>query len=73
MLYLYYQIKVLCFMKVSELRRLIEKAGCFIKRSGGNHDMYYSPLTGKLFPVSRHMSQEVPKGTERSIKKAAGV
>jgi predicted RNA binding protein YcfA (HicA-like mRNA interferase family) len=60
-------------MKVSELRRVLERAGCFILRHGANHDLYYSPITGLAFPVSRHMSQELPSGTERSIKKKAGI
>lgn len=60
-------------MKVSELRRQLERAGCYIKRNGGNHDWYFSPITNKSFPVSRHLSEELPKGTERSIKKQAGI
>ncbi|KAA6329746.1 hypothetical protein EZS27_021467, partial [termite gut metagenome] len=51
-------------MKVSELRRRLEKAGCYVIRNGGNHDWYFSPITKQSFPVSRHMSEEVPKGTE---------
>jgi predicted RNA binding protein YcfA (HicA-like mRNA interferase family) len=60
-------------MKVSELRHELEKAGCFIQRHGANHDLYYSPITRLIFPVSRHISQELPKGTERSIRKKAGI
>lgn len=60
-------------MKYSELRRIIEGAGCYIKRNGSNHDIYYSPITENSFPVGRHNSQEVPKGTLRSILKSAGV
>lgn len=60
-------------MKVSELRRKLEKAGCYIKRHGSNHDLYYSPITGASFPVSRHLSEEMPIGTQRSIEKQAGI
>jgi predicted RNA binding protein YcfA (HicA-like mRNA interferase family) len=60
-------------MKVSELRRRLEKAGCYVIRNGGNHDWYFSPITKQSFPVSRHMGEEVPKGTEHNIKKQAGV
>ena len=60
-------------MKFSELRRRIEAAGCFIVRNGANHDIYFSPITGLKFPVGRHMSEEVPKGTERSILRKAGL
>ncbi|SHE57217.1 type II toxin-antitoxin system HicA family toxin [Dysgonomonas macrotermitis] len=60
-------------MKVSELRRRIERIGCYVTRNGANHDIYYSPITDKKFPVSRHMSEEVPIGTQRSIEKSAGL
>ncbi|OAV71546.1 YcfA-like protein [Bacteroidales bacterium Barb4] len=60
-------------MKISELRRELEKVGCRIKRHGSNHDWYYSPITEKCFPVSRHTSQEMPEGTEKNIRKAAGI
>lgn len=60
-------------MKFSELRRLLEKAGCEIKRNGANHDIYYSPISENSFPVGRHLSQEVPTGTLNSILKQAGL
>lgn len=60
-------------MKYSELRQIIEGAGCYVKRNGSKHDMYYSPITKKMFPVGRHNTQEVPKGTLKSILKQAGV
>lgn len=60
-------------MKYSELKRIIEEAGCYVKRHGSKHDMYYSPKTNKMFPVGRHNTQEVPKGTLKSILKQAGV
>lgn len=60
-------------MKFSELIRELESAGCYIKRNGGNHDWYYSPVTGASFPVGRHFSQEVPRGTLNTIKKKAGI
>jgi len=60
-------------MKYSELRKRIETAGCFIVRHGANHDIYFSPITEMKFPVGRHMSQEVPNGTEKSILKKAGL
>ena len=36
-------------MKVSELVRVLTKAGCFIHRHGANHDIWYSPKTGNKF------------------------
>jgi predicted RNA binding protein YcfA (HicA-like mRNA interferase family) len=60
-------------MKYSELRKILESAGCYIKRNGGNHDWFYSPISQKSFPVGRHNSQEVPNGTLNSILKEAGL
>jgi predicted RNA binding protein YcfA (HicA-like mRNA interferase family) len=52
---------------------MIEGAGCYVKRHGSNHDIYYSPITEKVFPVGRHNTEEVPKGTLKSILNDAGV
>lgn len=60
-------------MKYSELRSILENAGCWIKRNGGNHDIYYSPISESNFPVGRHKSQEVPTGTLNKILKQAGL
>lgn len=60
-------------MKYSELIREIEEAGCYLKRHGSNHDVYYSIITGMHFTIPRHHSAEVPKGTLNSIRKSAGV
>lgn len=73
-IYVIFAIALLVFlMKVSEFRRRIESIGCFVKRHGGRHDIYYSPLTGEIFPVSRHGSEEIPKGTLLSMSKKAGL
>lgn len=60
-------------MRYSELERELRKAGCYISRPGKNHDLWYSPLTKMTFPVPRHKTQEVPKGTLESIKRDAGL
>ena len=60
-------------MKVSELIRVLKDAGCYIYRNGANHDIWYSPITKKTFPISRHGSQELRTGTLNSIKKQAGI
>lgn len=59
-------------MKVSELVRMLTKAGCFIHRHGSNHDIWYSPITKQTFPVPRHESQEMRDGTLKSIRKWRG-
>lgn len=60
-------------MKTSELIKLLKKNGCYLYRNGKRHDIWYSPITGKQFPVPRHLSQDVPTGTCNSIKKDAGI
>lgn len=60
-------------MTYGELKRLLKKIGCSVLREGGNHEIWYSPITGKQFPVGRHTVEEVPRGTLNSIKKAAGL
>lgn len=60
-------------MKYSELEKILRRAGCRIEREGRNHTIWYSPITGKTFPVSRHQNQDVKKGTLKSIKDAAGL
>jgi mRNA interferase HicA len=41
-------------MKRRELLRKLQHEGCVLLRSGGNHDIYVNPKTGKKQPVSRH-------------------
>lgn len=37
-------------MKRSELLKILKKNGCKLIGHGGNHDLYYSPITGKQLP-----------------------
>ncbi len=60
-------------MKYSELKKLLRKNGCFLKREGSNHEQWFSPKTNKFFMVGRHNSQDVPTGTLKSIKNDSGI
>lgn len=60
-------------MRYSELEKELRKIKCVIVREGTNHTIWYSPVTGKTFPVSRHKTEEIPKGTLKSIKRDAGL
>lgn len=60
-------------MRYSELEKDLREIGCRIIREGKRHSMWYSPLTGRSFPVSRHKTEEVPAGTLKSIRKDAGL
>lgn len=60
-------------MKYSELKRLLKKHGCILDSEGTRHEMWYSPTTDKYFPVGRHNTEDVKKGTLKSILNAAGI
>jgi len=59
-------------MKKSELLKLFSKNKIKLDHHGKRHDMYYSPITGKIFPVPRHAT-EIAKGTLHSILNDAGL
>lgn len=60
-------------MRYSELEKKLKKGGCKVIREGANHSIWYSPVTGKTFPVSRHKTEEIPTGTLKSIIRDAGL
>lgn len=60
-------------MTYGELKRQLKKIGCYLDREGGNHEIWYSPITDKHFPIGRHNTEEVPRGTLQSIKKNSGL
>jgi predicted RNA binding protein YcfA (HicA-like mRNA interferase family) len=60
-------------MKTNELNKLLRQHGCYLVRHGGNHDVWYSPLTKKEFIVGRHPGQEIKKGTVGAILKRTGI
>ena len=60
-------------MKYSEIERKLRNAGCYFYRSGGNHQIWFSPITGRKFSLSHHKSEEAPIGTVKSISNASGV
>jgi mRNA interferase HicA len=41
-------------MKQRELLRHPEAHGCTLKREGGEHSLYWNPVTGKSQAVPRH-------------------
>ncbi len=60
-------------MRIAELVKELKNNGCFKKRDGTNHEIWYSPITNKKFQIPRHYSDELPTGTEKSIRKQSGV
>lgn len=59
-------------MKLSELLKIFSRNNIKLLQHGKRHDIYYSPITGKKFPVPRHAA-ELAEGTLKSIKKDAGL
>lgn len=61
-------------MKYTELIRKLKKIGCYDTGEQANgHPLWFSPVTNKVFKVSNHGTQEVPRGTLNSIMKDAGL
>lgn len=54
------------------MHKLFNKNNIQFLQYGKRYDMYYSPITGKKFPVPRHV-KEIAEGTLKSIKKDAGL
>lgn len=38
-------------MKYSELKKMLKKYGCRLDHEGGRHEIWYSPITNKMFPI----------------------
>lgn len=60
-------------MKYSELVKKLKKAGCTVYRQGANHTQWYSQITGKIFSVGRHKTEDVKAKTLKSIMQSAGL
>jgi predicted RNA binding protein YcfA (HicA-like mRNA interferase family) len=60
-------------MKYSEVEKKLKKAGCYEDGKMGGHPLWYSPITDKYFKMSHHKSEEIAKGTFKSICKDSGV
>ena len=60
-------------MKGSEIKRMLRNGGCRKVGEYEGHEKWYSPKTGKTFPVTRHDSKEVAVGTAHRILKDAGL
>ncbi|MDO8136943.1 MAG: type II toxin-antitoxin system HicA family toxin [Candidatus Brocadiales bacterium] len=58
-------------MKRRELIRELEKAGCYLNRHGGKHDIYVNPKNGRKAPIPRH--REIKESLCELIKKQLGI
>lgn len=60
-------------MKSADLIKELRAAGCEpARQTGGSHQIWWSPHTGKTFPVP-HPKKDLPIGTVRSIRNMAGM
>jgi len=54
-----------------EVKRILRENGCYFVRHGkGDHDMWYSPITGHSFPVDYKIKS---RHTANGIMKQAGL
>lgn len=60
-------------MKYSEVKRILTAAGCYCDSQGANHEWWYSPITKRHFPVSRHKTEDAKGKTLKSISEQSGV
>ncbi|WP_302994156.1 type II toxin-antitoxin system HicA family toxin [Parabacteroides goldsteinii] len=61
-------------MKYNELHRILNKHGCYeTNRQRAGHPEWFSPITGRKFTTSNHLSAEVKPGTLKSIIRDSGV
>ena len=60
-------------MNVSELKRQLRNFHCKKIGEYTGHEKWYSPITGKEFPIPRHDSKEIATGTLNRILKDAGL
>ncbi len=58
-------------MKRRELLRRLQKEGCVLLRSGGNHDVYVNTRNNKKQPVPRH--SEIDEYLARHIIRHLGL
>jgi mRNA interferase HicA len=52
-------------MKRESLLRYLRRHGCYLKREGRAHSLWYNPQTGQIEAVPRHM--EIPNPLAKKI------
>lgn len=58
-------------MKRKAFLKELRKAGCFLHRHGGRHDLYVNPTNGQKAPVPRHA--EIRDSLCKLIRRQLGV
>ena len=60
-------------MKALEIEKLIVSKGWFYVRQTGSHKIYKHDSIAGIIIIPFHGSKDLPKGTEMSILKKAGI
>ncbi|HSS95791.1 MAG TPA: type II toxin-antitoxin system HicA family toxin [Terriglobales bacterium] len=60
-------------MKVRELIKLIENDGWFMVRTRGSHRQFHHPTKNGTVTIAGKESIDVPKGTQNSVLRQAGL
>lgn len=58
-------------MKRRDVIKILEKNGFVLARNGGNHDVYFNPITLITIPLKRH--NEIEDVIAKKIFKQAGI
>jgi len=55
----------------AELKRILRENGCRFERPGkGDHEIWFSPITGRRFPVDSRIKS---RHTANAVRKQAGL
>ena len=60
-------------MRTVELKRKLQKYGCYFLTNGKNHEWWYSPITDQKFQVPRHASENIRTPLKKQISKQSGL
>ncbi|GHH59776.1 addiction module toxin, HicA family [Lentzea cavernae] len=60
-------------LKVSEIVKLLEADGWYLVRTKGSHRQFHHPSKPGTVTIAGKPSTDLPIGTERSIRKQAGI
>lgn len=60
-------------VKVSEMLRILEADGWFLARTKGSHRQFKHPTKPGTVTLAGKPSTDIPTGTERNIRKQAGI
>jgi mRNA interferase HicA len=58
-------------MKRESLLRYLRRHGCYLKREGRAHSLWYNPQTGQIEAVLRHM--EIPNLLAKKIRRGLSI